>query len=52
VVNALSHERWYSGLTGAIIMAAICSFWSLSNKQFYDEQQKKKDQQNQLDKAE
>lgn len=46
LVNALSGEPWYRGITGGVIAGALLSAWSLSDKKFYEEQQEKTDKKN------
>jgi hypothetical protein len=42
IVNALSGESWYRGIFVGLIAGALLSAWSLSDKKFYEDNQKKK----------
>lgn len=40
-VNLFTGEPWYSGLAGIVVVALLGAGWSLSDKEFYEEREKK-----------
>ncbi len=47
IVNAITGEKWNEGISiGMIVWLLLTSYWSLSDKKFYVENQKPKDNEN------
>lgn len=47
IVNAITGDKWSEGISiGMIVWLLLTSYWSLSDKKFYDGNQKTKEREN------
>ncbi len=47
IVNAITGDKWNEGISiGMIVWLLLTSYWSLSDKKFYDGNQKTKEREN------